>query len=77
MPRKPPPPKVVIVGEQAKRLNALALRWGVLPDEALRRVLDQAFVGRGALVALEFGFIAIEHMTRKKPEEKKPEKKKP
>jgi transposase-like protein len=64
------PRAITVVGEQARRLQALARRWGVAPDEALRRALDQAFVGRGALVALEAGLIALEHMTRKNPEEK-------
>jgi len=58
--------KLVIEGEQATRLQALARRWGVLPAEALRRVLDQAFVGRGALVTLEAGFILLENLTFKK-----------
>jgi len=63
---------VVVRGEQAARLQTLARRWGVEPDEALRRVLDQAFVGRGAMVALEAGFVFVEHLLREKPEEKKP-----
>lgn len=71
MSRKREPFTIAVTGEQAKRLVKLSQRWGVKPDEALRRVLDQAFVGRGALVALEAGFIALEHLTRK-PEEKKP-----
>ena len=62
--------RVVVVGEQARRLEQLAKRWGVGPEEALRRALDQAFVGRGAMVALEAGFVFLEHVTRK-PEEKK------
>ena len=69
--RKREPFAIAVTGEQAKRLQALSRRWGVEPDEALRRALDQAFVGRGALVAIEAGLIAIEHFTRK-PEEKKP-----
>ena len=72
MARKREPFAIAVTGEQAKRLQALAKRWGVEPDEALRRALDQAYVGRGALVAIEAGFIALEHFTRKKPEEKKP-----
>lgn len=71
MARKRDPFTIAVTGDQAKRLLALARRWGVKPNEALRRVLDQAFVGRGALVALEAGFVALEHLTRK-PEEKKP-----
>ena len=72
MARKREPFAIAVTGEQAKRLQALARRWNVTPDEALRRALDQAYVGRGALVAIEAGFIALEHFTRKKPEEKKP-----
>lgn len=70
MARKREPFTIAVTGEQAKRLVSLAKRWNVKPDETLRRVLDQAFVGRGALVALEAGFIALEYFTRKKPEEK-------
>ncbi len=74
------PTTVVIVGAQAERLAALARRWNVSPDEALRRALDQAFVGRGALVAAEAGFVFLEHLLRPKPlppptAEKLPEKK--
>ena len=72
MARKREPFAIAVTGEQAKRLMTISRRWNVTPDEALRRVLDQAFVGRGALVAIEAGFIALEHFTRKKPEEKKP-----
>jgi len=62
--------KMVVEGEQADRLQALARRWGVTPTEALRRVLDQAFVGRGAAIALEAGFILLENMAfnKKRPE---------
>ena len=69
------PHAVTVVGPQAGRLLALARRWGVTPDEALRRALDQAFVGRGALVAVEAGFIAMEHFLREKPKDKKTEEK--
>lgn len=68
MARKRDPFTIAVTGDQAKRLLALARRWGVKPDEALRRALDQAFVGRGALVAIEAGFIAMEHFTRKNPD---------
>ena len=57
---------------QAGRLRTLASNWGVTTSEALRRVLDQAFVGRGALVAAEAGLIFLEHLARKKPELEKP-----
>jgi hypothetical protein len=57
---------------QVGRLRTLASNWGITTSEALRRVLDQAFVGRGALVALEAGFVFIEHLGRKKPEQMKP-----
>jgi hypothetical protein len=72
--------KIVIEGEQATRLEALAQKWGVTHTEALRRVLDQAFIGRGAAVAVEAGFILLENMIglRKplpKAEEKALEKK--
>ena len=68
--------KIVVDREQTDRLHALACRWGVTPNEALRRALDQAFIGRGAMVALEAGFILLENMTRaKKPAELKPEEK--
>ena len=63
--------RVFVTGDPATRLLTLAQRWKVSPTEALRRVLDQAFVGRGALVALEAGFIALEHMTSKPEEEEK------
>lgn len=72
MSRKREPFAITVTGEQAKRLQALARRWGVAPDEALRRVLDQAFVGRGAMVALEAGLAFLDHLTLKSPEEKKP-----
>jgi hypothetical protein len=65
---------VTVTGEQASRLMELARRWGVTEGEALRRVLDQAFIGRGALVALKAGFIAMDHFASK-PEEKKPAEK--
>jgi hypothetical protein len=57
--------------EQITRLRVLAQRWNTTPSDALRRVLDQAYVGRGALCMVEAGFIFLEHMTRS-PEEKKP-----
>ena len=67
--------KIVIEGEQAVRLEELARRWGTTPTEALRRALDQAFVGRGAMVALQAGLIFLENMEFKKPTELKPEEK--
>jgi hypothetical protein len=59
---------VLIVGAQAERLAVLARRWNVSCDEALRRTLDQALIGRGALHVAEAGFIFLEHlMTKPKP----------
>lgn len=52
--------RLVVLGEPADRLLKLSHRWRVSPDEALRRVIDQAL-------------IALEHFTRKKPENKKGE----
>lgn len=64
---------LVVEPEQANRLQALAARWKVSTNEALRRALDQAFIGRGALVALEAGFVFLEHLVSKKDEKKLPE----
>jgi len=69
--RKREPFTIAVTGDQAKRLMTLSRRWNVKPNEALRRVLDQAFVGRGTFVALEAGIAFLEHVSRK-PEEKKP-----
>lgn len=68
--------KIVIDGEQAMRLQTLATKWNVAPTEALRRVLDQAFIGRGAAVAVEAGFILLETMISNKKLKEKPEEKK-
>ena len=67
--------RIIIEGEQAVRLEELARRWGTTPTEALRRALDQAFVGRGAMVALQAGLIFLENMEFKKPTELKPKEK--
>jgi hypothetical protein len=67
--------RIIIEGEQAVRLEELARRWGTTPTEALRRALDQAFVGRGAMVALHAGLIFLENMEFKKPTELKPKEK--
>jgi hypothetical protein len=61
--------RIIIEGEQAVRLEELARRWGTTPTEALRRALDQAFVGRGAMVALQAGLIFLENMEFKKPKD--------
>jgi hypothetical protein len=60
--------KIEIEGEQATRLLALAHKWGVTPTEALRRALDQAFVGRGVMVALQTGLVLFENLAKKPPE---------
>ena len=65
--------RIIIEGEQATRLETLARQWGTTPTEALRRALDQAFVGRGAMVALQAAFVFLENMEFKKPTELKPE----
>jgi hypothetical protein len=62
--------EIVVEGEQAKRLRALAAKWNVGHDEALRRALDQAFIGRGALVAAEGALIFLEHLATRKVEPK-------
>ena len=67
-------PKLVpfkLEAEQIARLLALAKRWNTTPSDALRRALDQAHFGRGAMCALEAGLIFLDHLGRK-PEEKKP-----
>lgn len=58
---------VKLRGDVARRLRELAIKWGVAPEEAARRVLDQAFVGRGAMVALEAAFVFGEHLLTRKP----------
>lgn len=63
--KKSRPASILIVGPQAERLAVLARRWNVSHEEALRRALDQAFVGRGALMAAEAGFIFLEHLMSK------------
>lgn len=64
---------VVLTGESAERLRALALRWGTTPEDAARRVLDQAFVGRGALVAARAGMILLGELLADKPKPKLPD----
>ncbi len=51
--------------KQIDRLLALARRWNVSTDEALRRVLDQAFIGRGTLIAAEGALVFLEHLSSK------------
>lgn len=69
--KKMAPKPVVLAGEVAGKLRRLALHWGVSPEEAARRVLDQAFVGRGALAVMKAGWVFIEHLIAESP--KKPQ----
>lgn len=61
--RRKPYPHVMICGDAAREILSLAGAWDVTPEDVVRRLVDQARIGRGTAAAVKAGAALFDYLT--------------
>ncbi len=67
--RRKPYPRVTLSGDAAARILALSTHWQMTPEEVVRRLCDQATIGRTATAVVQVGAALVSELFAPTPKE--------